>query len=215
MTTNTKARRSRAGRPTREQAEARHAELLEAALDQFLQRGFEQTTIEAIAASVGMTKRTLYARYESKAELFLAAIGRAIERLEIAPERIHATESDDLEETLLRLARLRVDAVTTPEGLRLQRIIAMESYRFPEIFTLSYDRGARPVVEFVARLFEERTRSGELAIDDPTLAANLFMSMVVGGPVRSFVSAIPLSADEIDRRLRYSIRLFLDGARRR
>ena len=55
-------RRPRAGRPTREQAEARHAELLDRALDHFLDKGFEQATIEAIAADVGMTKRTVYAR---------------------------------------------------------------------------------------------------------------------------------------------------------
>ena len=64
--------RSRAGRPTREQAEARHNELLEAALDHFLDKGFEVATIEAIAQSVGMTKRTVYARYPDKIALFRA-----------------------------------------------------------------------------------------------------------------------------------------------
>ena len=51
-----------AGRPTREQAELRHQELLDRALELFLENGFELTTIESIAASVGMTKRTVYAR---------------------------------------------------------------------------------------------------------------------------------------------------------
>ena len=43
--------RARAGRPTREQAEARHEELLEVALDQFLDKGYEPATIEAIASA--------------------------------------------------------------------------------------------------------------------------------------------------------------------
>jgi TetR/AcrR family transcriptional repressor of mexJK operon len=50
---------SGAGRPTRKQAEERQAELLNCALDMFLDRGYEQTTIEAIAAAVSMTKRTI------------------------------------------------------------------------------------------------------------------------------------------------------------
>ena len=38
--------RPRAGRPTKAQAEAREAELLDAALDLFLEQGYAQTTIE-------------------------------------------------------------------------------------------------------------------------------------------------------------------------
>ena len=51
-----------AGRPTKAQAEARLEELLDSALDIFLERGFELATIEAIAARVNMTKRTVYAK---------------------------------------------------------------------------------------------------------------------------------------------------------
>src|SRR3954452_1909284 len=65
----------RAGRPTREEAVARHEALLEVALDHFLEKGFEQATIEAIAQDARATKRTIYARYADKAALFHAAVG--------------------------------------------------------------------------------------------------------------------------------------------
>ena len=58
------------GRPTREQAQQLQAQLLDQALDIFLDRGFEQTTMDAIAVSAGMSKRTMYLRYEDKAALF-------------------------------------------------------------------------------------------------------------------------------------------------
>jgi TetR/AcrR family transcriptional regulator, mexJK operon transcriptional repressor len=119
--------RPRAGRPTREQAEARHEELLDHALDHFLDKGFEQATIEAIAADVGMTKRTVYARYADKASLFRAAVRRAIERYAISKERIRETDTGDLAETLTNLAMLRIDLVSSPQGLKLQRIIQTES----------------------------------------------------------------------------------------
>src|ERR1700741_1613300 len=98
--------RPRAGRPTREQAEARHEELLDRALDHFLDKGFEQATIEAIAADVGMTKRTAYAPYAEKAALFRAAVRRAIERYSISDERIRATDVGDLAQTLTNIAML-------------------------------------------------------------------------------------------------------------
>ncbi len=207
--------RTRSGRPTREQAEARQDELLEAALDHFLDRGYETATIEAIAAEVGMTKRTVYARYPEKAALFRAAVHRAIERYSITDERIQATDCGDLEQTLHNIARLRIDLVASPQGLKLQRIINTESYRFPEIFTQTYELGALPTVHFLADLLARETASGSLALDDPGLAANVFMSMVVSGPVRFIVSGNALGEKEIDERIAFAVRLFLNGARSR
>lgn len=207
--------RPRAGRPTREQAEARISALLDAALDQFLDKGFEQATIDAIAASVNMTKRTVYARFPDKVSLFRAAVRRAIEQLAQTPEQIRQTRSASVEETLRNIAMMRVKQVMTPAGLKLQRIINTESYRFPDIFMTSFEVGAQPVVQFLAEVLAEETRGGLLSVDDPHLAASLFMSMVVSGPVRIVVSGNYLPYAEIERRVAYAIRLFLDGARRR
>jgi len=207
--------RPRAGRPTREQAEARHEELLDRALDHFLDKGFEQATIEAIAADVGMTKRTVYARYADKASLFRAAVRRAIERYAISEERIRATDVGDLAQTLTNLAMLRIDLVSTPQGLKLQRIIQTESYRFPDIFTDTYEIGALPTIKFMARVLKRETAAGNLALDDPFAAANAFMSMVVTGPVRYILAASPLPQEELEKRVAFGVRLFLDGARPR
>lgn len=203
----------RAGRPTKAQAGARLDELLDAALDHFLEKGFEPATIEAIAASVSMTKRTVYAQFPDKVTLFRAAVRRAIEALIVAPHLLRGTEGDGLDETLFNIAALRVAQVMTPTGLKLQRIINTKSYRFPDIFTLSYELGALPVVNHIAALLVRETDAGRLHIDEPYLAANIFMSMVVGGPVRVIVSGGYLPKSEIDRRIRYAVRIFLNGAR--
>jgi AcrR family transcriptional regulator len=207
--------RPRAGRPTREQAEARHEELLDHALDHFLDKGFEQATIEAIAADVGMTKRTVYARYADKASLFHAAVRRAIERYAISEDRIRATEVGDLAQTLTNIAMLRIDLVASPRGLKLQRIIQTESYRFPGIFTETYEFGAMPTIKFLAEVLQRETAAGRLALDDPFAAANAFMSLVVTGPVKYILAASPLPQEELDARVAFGVRLFLDGARPR
>lgn len=207
--------RIRPGRPTRAQAEIRHAELLDVALDHFLEKGYEQATIEAIAGSVNMTKRTIYARYPDKASLFRAAVRRAIERLSAPAGEIRATVTGDLEETLTNIAWLRVSRVRTPTGLKLQRIINTESHRFPDIFTTYYEVAALPVIDFLATFLMEETRAGRLAIAEPLMAANVFMSMVVSGPVRIIVSGSYLTTEEIGQRIGFAVRLFLDGARPR
>jgi AcrR family transcriptional regulator len=120
------------GRPTRDQAEQRNRELLEKALDLFLENGFERTTIEGITAAVGMAKRTVYARYGDKMTLFKAALQRAIEEWMLPVDRLREAETADLEETLLEIGRLLVTNILTPEGLRLLRITNVESIRFPD-----------------------------------------------------------------------------------
>lgn len=207
--------RRRAGRPTREQAEARHEELLDAALDLFLERGYEQATIDMIAVRIGMTKRTVYARYADKAALFAAAVQRAIARQIVPRDVLETFDDGDLARTLEAIGRLRVNQVMTPNGVRLQRLINAEGYRFPEIFTANYELSAKPVVDFVAGLLERAVASGEIAPTDPVLAASAFMSMVVGGRVRAIVNGLTLTQEELDRRVRFTVGLLLDGLRPR
>ncbi|MFF0817171.1 TetR/AcrR family transcriptional regulator [Rhodococcus sp. NPDC003318] len=215
MTRTTPAPRRGAGRPTREQAEARQDELLDAALGLFLEHGFEMTTIEMIASHVGMTKRTVYAHHSDKASLFLAAVQRAINR-QIIPRRVlEDFNRGDLAETLEAIARLHIDQVMTPDGLRLQRIINTESYRFPSIFTANYEQRSKPVLDFVAGLLDRATAAGDIAPTTTELAAIAFMNMAVGNSVRSIVSGQTPTRDEVDQRVHFTVHLLLDGLRPR
>jgi AcrR family transcriptional regulator len=204
-----------AGRPSRAQVEARQAELLDTALDMFLDRGFELTTMEAVAAAVGMAKRTVYARYADKAALFLAAVERAIARSVVPRADFEALASADLEATLVAFARMRIAHFQTAEGVKLQRIVNTESFRFPEIFTWYFEKGAGAAIGFLTDLLQARARAGEIDLDDPALAANIFMSMVVGGPVRTIVAGMPMPQAAIERRVDYAVAIFLNGLRPR
>ena len=211
----TSTMRRGAGRPTTEQAEARHGELLDAALDLFLEHGFELTTIEMIAARISMTKRTVYARYADKASLFRGAVQRAIERQIVPRSVLEGFDQGDLTETLASIARLRIGQVMTPNGLRLQRIINTESYRFPEIFTANFEQSALPVMDFVAGLLDRAIVAGQIAPTDSGLAASAFMSMVISGQVRAIVSGRPLTEADMDKKIYFTVRLLLDGLRPR
>lgn len=201
----------KAGRPTRAQAEARREQLLDVALDLFLEHGFEQATIEMIAAHVGMNRRTVYARYADKATLFRAAVQRAIDRQVISPEVLADLDTGDLAQTLEAVARLRVSQVMTRDGVRLQRTINTESYRFPDILSSNYLQSTKPVIDFVAGLFDRGVATGTLAPTDTTLAAQTFMSMVVGGWVRRIVIGREPTPEEFDARVHFTVGLLLNG----
>jgi TetR/AcrR family transcriptional repressor of mexJK operon len=201
------------GRPTRAQQEQRHEELLNVALDIFLERGFEQATMEEIAIQVGMSKRTVYARYEDKATLFKAAVRRAIERYTVPREELEAIATDDLEETLAAIARLRIANVARPVATKLQRILSAQSYRFPELFNAAFEQGAGPTVSFLSDLFMRYSRQGTINVTEPQRAAAAFLSLVVGGPARIIVSGNKLDEAETERHIRFAVRLFLVGVR--
>jgi TetR/AcrR family transcriptional regulator, mexJK operon transcriptional repressor len=211
----TSTMRRGAGRPTTEQAEARHEELLDAALDLFLEHGFELTTIEMIAARINMTKRTVYARYADKASLFRGAVQRAVERQIVPRSVLEGFDNGDLTETLASIARLRIGQVMTPDGLRLQRIINTEGYRFPEIFTANFEQSAMPVIDFVAGLLDRAIAAGHISPTDSGLAASAFMSMVISGQVRAIVSGRLPTEAEMDRKIYFTVSLLLDGLRPR
>jgi AcrR family transcriptional regulator len=61
--------------------ERRRPQILDAALELFLERGYEGTSMDAIAAAAGVTKPVVYACFASKDDLFRALLGREEERI--------------------------------------------------------------------------------------------------------------------------------------
>ena len=208
------AARPGVGRPTREQQEQRHEELLNVALDIFLERGFEQTTMEEIATHVGMSKRTVYARYDDKGALFKATVRLAIERYTVPREAVEAVATDDLEETLAAIARLRIANLAKPVAIKLQRILSAQSYRFPELFNTAFEEGTGPTISFLSDLFVRYTVLGEISVTEPRRAATAFLSLVVGGPARVIVSGNRLNHGEMETHIRFAVSLFLRGVGR-
>jgi hypothetical protein len=56
---------------------------------------------------------------------------------------------------------------------------------------------------------------GQIKVTEVQRAATAFLSLVVGGPARINVSENVLDEKEIETRIRFAVRLFLDGVRPR
>jgi AcrR family transcriptional regulator len=96
-------------------------------------------------------------------------------------------------------------------GLSLQRIINVESYRFPEILRQAYDQGSRPTIEFLISLFRQHTEAGTVSVEKPEIAAPAFLSMVVGTPLRSISFGGPINEHALEEQITYCVKLFLKG----
>ena len=200
-------KRRRRGRPT-----LSNEELLDTALNVFLENGFEKTSVEGICAAAGMAKRTVYARYPDKTALFRASITRAIEDWLIPVERLRAAETTDLRGTLLNLAKILLENVLSPAGMRLLKLSNAVSLRMPEIAAYNTRMGTEPTLAYLADLFARRMIASDAPSHEADEAALAFLHLVVGGPAMTAAWGVVLDEEARDRHTRYCVDLFLHGA---
>ncbi|MCO6416538.1 TetR/AcrR family transcriptional regulator [Siccirubricoccus sp. KC 17139] len=214
----TKPGRGRGGRPTRAEAAARDERLVEVAAALFLERGFEGTSMDALAERAGVSKQTVYARYRDKRELFEAVLRYRIGRW-LVPFSRHVTvkavqpDAEAAEAMLLDLGREMLAFSSTPEALAMGRILSAQTVQFPDLGRLAYEEGWLKAAHAVAQMLTELARQGAIVVPDPLLTADLFLSLVLGRGSRLAVYIAPADPVEQDRRLVAAVRLFLNGVR--
>src|SRR4051812_16776203 len=79
MATRTKPSVDGRTRAARAQGRAARDELLAAALKVFAQRGYEQASVDEVAAAAGYSKGALYHHFAGKEELLLAVLDERID----------------------------------------------------------------------------------------------------------------------------------------
>ncbi|MDX7950562.1 TetR/AcrR family transcriptional regulator [Lichenihabitans sp. Uapishka_5] len=215
MTTE-KPKRHTGGRPSQEEARRRDERLVEIAARTFMDKGFDATTIDAVAEAASVGKATLYARYRDKPALFAAVFQRKID-LWLAPLSLAATSpaSGDVDDVLLSIARAMMASAMAPEALAISRILIAQAPRFPDLARLAHQEGWQRSISALSVVLSQFVADGQLAIADCDLAADLFLSLVIGRQTRLAMLGIETAPAQIDLRIRAAVRLFLDGAKAR
>ncbi len=200
----------RAGRPRGQQGR----DLLATARETFLRQGFDGTTMHDIAARAGVSKTSLYREYPSKDALFVAVVtdwahqGRGAMR----PHLEALLSRRDLARALEDFAALLLEAVLSPQVMRMRRLVAAESERFPETARQYYDASWRANIDALADTLATLGTRGDLAVDEPGTAAEQLVWLTVGGPLnRQTLCGGHLDADEAELtdQVRYAVNTFL------
>jgi AcrR family transcriptional regulator len=210
-----KARRHSGGRPSHDEAIKRDERLIAIAASMFMERGFEGTSIDAVAEAAGVGKATLYARYKDKGELFAAVLQRKIDRWLALSETAEEAASGRIEDVLLALARRTVAAALTPDAVAINRIVMAQSARFPQLAKLVHEQGWQRSNAAVAALLDRFAKAGQIEVEDTSVAADLFLSLVIGRQTRMAMLGIETDPEQVDQRVQAAVKLFLDGVRPR
>jgi TetR/AcrR family transcriptional regulator, mexJK operon transcriptional repressor len=158
--------------------EKRREEIAAVAQRVFLELGFTETTMQAIAASAGASKETLYRHFGSKEELFAEIIRTRAERvfcgLGEGPLRGEPKES------LTRIGNNMLRLILGNDSLSLYRLVIAEVPRAPELGRIFYEQGPAQVLRQLTAQIACATESGYLSCSDPGIAARLFLGALVG-----------------------------------
>lgn len=154
----------------RRRAEARPDEVLDAALDLFIAKGFAATRVEDIARRAGLSKGALYLYFPSKEALLEALVRRAVSP--IAALALHQLEAFEGDPRLVISATLRMVAgkLADPRLIAIPRLIMREVAQFPELAVMYRKEVLDKIIPVAVRLIERGIAQGYLRPVDPELA---------------------------------------------
>jgi TetR/AcrR family transcriptional regulator, mexJK operon transcriptional repressor len=185
--------------------------ILAAARTLFLQRGYGETSMDAIARDAGVSKATLYSHFDSKAAMFAALIVLECRHLADAVGA-RALDEPNIRHALLDVAHDFNNLLCSGDGLTMYRIVVAEVPRFPELGQVFYDSGPTVMIDRIAGILRRAAERGLLEIRDPRIAAMQFISLIRGEEHLTRVLGITGSSNMADY-TEASVDLFLAGYR--
>lgn len=141
--------------------QARPGELLEAALDLFVEKGFAATRSEEVAARAGVSKGTLFLYFPSKEELFKAVVMDSIAKRFVEwNAEFDASQAPTAE--LLRYAMTSWwERVGATKASGITKLMMSEARNFPELAQFYQREVMQPGRELIRRILQRGIDRGE------------------------------------------------------
>ncbi|MBI1213241.1 MAG: TetR family transcriptional regulator [Alphaproteobacteria bacterium] len=196
----------------RRRKEARPAELLDAALDVFFEKGFAAARLEDIAARAGVSKGTVYLYFDSKEDVFDALV-RAIPQTNV--EQVRALAADPAvpaDEMLRRVLRLVGLFLRDQRMIKFPRLIVGEAANFPKLAETYkrevIDRG----IGTLSSIIERGIHEGRFREVDPKNAAYAALAPLLFTAIwRTTFEQFDSSTFEADGFIEQHVETFLRG----
>jgi len=191
------------------------AAIMEAATAVFLEKGYDGTSMDDVAAKASVSKPTVYKHFADKEQLFAEIVRATTDQIDELMRFVTETVADhsDIETGLMRLARRFITALMQPEVLRLRRLVIANAERFPSVGRSWYEEGFERVLATLATSFQSLAERKLLRMDDALLAANHFVGLLLWIPVNKamFTGDHRATPDELERYAVAAVRAFLAG----
>ena len=166
------------GRPSLDDAQSLTNRIVDVATHLFLSDGFEATSLEKIAKEAGVSKRTLYSRFDSKSELFKAVVARYTTRNAAAIVPLQHPSATNVE----RLTHICIETLgfcLNASVIALERVMMAEVERFPELALVVNDYATAHLKEPLRQVLQDGMASGEIIVADVNEIADLLCDSLI------------------------------------
>jgi AcrR family transcriptional regulator len=191
----------------------KHALILKTAQKLFMEQGYGEVSMDALADAVPVSKRTLYNHFHDKKALFTAVMQSRCQFISGSITEILHKEDKSPEQALTEMATQFLSVVLQPQAVNIYRTAITQVQHFPELGKLFYDSGPMRCMGILADYLGRLHKRGELVVPDPTKAAGVFFNMSIGTMQKRLLLGVDkrISQKEIDAHIRYVVGIFLRG----
>jgi TetR/AcrR family transcriptional regulator, mexJK operon transcriptional repressor len=155
------------------------AQVMDAGSALFTEHGFGAVSMDQVAKAAGVSKATVYAHFQSKEQLFVAIVRAACLSYadNVMPE---VRDAADIRTAMTRIGRSIAGFLLAPRTMAIYRVIVAEGPRFPDLARRYYETGPRTFKRLLTEYLVGAIAKGQLEIENPRLAAELFCGMIRG-----------------------------------
>lgn len=153
--------------------------ILSAAFSAFTERGFAETSTLEIATRARVSKRELYALFESKQEMLIACISERAKRFKMPADLPELRDHATLKQTLAAFGTQLLRETSDPAVVAVFRLAIAEAVRTPEIGRMLNEIGIGTSRNALRELMG-RAASARLIEGEPSGAADHFAGLLWG-----------------------------------
>lgn len=168
-----------APRRWRRRPDARPDEILDAALDAFIERGFDAARMEDIAARAGLSKAAIYLYFDAKDALLRALISREVAPIAARAQALARSGAVDPEAGIRAIAAAAFAALSNPRIFAVPRLVIAVAGRFPEIAAHYRSQVIDPARGALITLVEAGVARGTFRDVDPDAAVRAIIGPVM------------------------------------
>lgn len=205
-------RQGERGPKFRRRAEARPDEVLDAALDLFIERGFASTRVEDIAKRAGISKGAVYLYFPSKEAILEGLVRRAVLPLAIHVRGFVENYEGDPRLVLTMVMKMLAGKLAEPRLLAIPKIVMREVVNFPKLAQMYRHEVLDKVMPVVEGLIRNGIDRGYLRPVDPHLTIRSLVGPILAHVLMAEVFDImPEDGMAFDRLIDNHLTILLDG----
>ena len=175
----------------RERGQKREA-VLAAAVKSFNEQGFRATSLDDVAASLNVTKPTIYYYFKTKDDILFECVRRGLEGIRVAAEAVEAANGTGME----RLRALLHDyAVTMTKDFGMC-VIRTADHELAAQSRAKFRALKREIDETIRRVIEEGMADGSIAPGDPRIVT-FTVTGALNWIAKWFDAAGPLTSEQV------------------